>query len=347
MKQIADKAGVSVVTVSRALNNRPDINKETRARILRIAEEYNYIPNQLAKSLVTQSSKTIGIIIKELQHPFLSTVLQGIADVAREKEFGITLCNTYDNPDLELEYIRQLRAKQVDGMLIYPIQSDERYINELKNCPIPYVFLNRHTNSLHCDYVANDNTYGMYQATNHIIQQGYQKIAYVCAKPMASSGQERILGCQKAVKENGLPSNYFRLETCEETIESSYQKVKKIISANDDIDAIFAWDDRLAMGAVRAIREAGLSIPDDIALVGYDDTEISKYQTPSLTTVRQPSKKIGELAANILFERIKSKKPVKIRQVILKPELVIRKSSGQFGIENESELSKKVLSVYQ
>lgn len=342
MKKIANKVGVSVVTVSRALNNRPDISKETRDKILQIAKEFNYIPNHLAKSLVTHSSKTIGIIIKELQHPFLSTVLQGIADVARQKGFGITLCHTYDNPDLEIEYIRLLRSKQVDGMLIYPIQSDERYVKELKNCPIPYVFLNRHTNALHCDFVANDNTQGMYEATKHVIHQGRKKIVYVCAKPLASSGQERILGCQKAIRDSRLPSNYFHLETCEETIESSYKKIKKLISKTNGIDAIFTWDDRLAIGAIKAIYESGLNIPDDIALVGYDDTEIASYLSPSLTTVRQPSKKIGELAAKILFDRIASKKPLKVRQVILKPELVIRDSTGADLIDINAELREKV-----
>lgn len=327
MKEIANKVGVSVVTVSRAFNNRPDISQETREKILKIAEEYNYIPNQLAKSLVTQSSKTIGVIIKEMQDLFLSTVLQGVVDVIRDNGYGLTLCHTYDNPDLELEYIRQLRAKQVNGMLIYPSQLDERYIHELKNCPIPYVFLNRHTNALHCDFVANDNIQGMYQAANHVIQQGYKKIVYICAKPLSSSGQERIQGLQKAIKDNDLPSNIFQLETCEETIESCYKKTKKIISGQKKIDVIFAWDDRLALGVLKAIHEAGLSIPDDIAVIGYDDTEIADFLIPSLTTVRQPSKRIGEIAAKILFEKIQSDKPISIKQKILKPELIIREST--------------------
>ena len=337
MKEIANMVGVSVVTVSRAFNNRPDISKETREKILSIAEQYNFVPNQLAKSLVTQSTKTIGVVITELQDLFLSTVLQGVADVIRDKGFGITLCHSYDNPDLELEYIRELRAKQVDGMLIYPTQMDERYINELKNCPIPYVFLNRHTNALHCDYVTNDNEDGMYQATNHIIEKGYRKIVYLCAKPLSSSGQERILGLQKAMRENGVAPNNFHLENCKGTIESSYQKVKKLLAQSPKIDVIFAWDDRLAIGAIKAIHEANLSIPEDIALVGYDDTEIAQYLTPSLTTVRQPSKKIGELAANILFEKIQSKKPVKVRQIVLKPELIVRSSTDSIINPNVKE----------
>jgi LacI family transcriptional regulator len=157
MKDIAKHAGVSVVTVSRALNDKPDINLETKKRVLKIAQQYNYTPNGLAKSLVTKITKSIGIIIPNNKDPFYAEILHGIACETRERGYSIVLCNSHDNADRELELINFLRGKRVDGMLIYPLQKDNRYIDELNNNPLPYVFLNRHVDALKCDYVMNDN----------------------------------------------------------------------------------------------------------------------------------------------------------------------------------------------
>ena len=189
MKDIANKAGVSVVTVSRALNNKPDINRETRDLIIKIAHELNYTPNGLAKSLVTRKTKTIGIVIPNLDI-FYAEVVDGFTNTSRERGYSNILCNSHENADKELELIQLLREKRVEGMLIYPLQEDDRYIEELRHSPIPFVFLNRHTDALKCDYVINDNIYGAFSAINHLIQRGYRKIAYICGKPTASSGRE-------------------------------------------------------------------------------------------------------------------------------------------------------------
>ncbi|HEX9974199.1 MAG TPA: LacI family DNA-binding transcriptional regulator, partial [bacterium] len=260
MKDIAKKAGVSVVTVSRALNQKPDINKETRELILKIAQELNYTPDSLAKSMVTKKTMTVGIIVPAMDH-FYAEVVDGISKESLERGYSVVLCNSHESPDKEIELIRLLREKRVDGMLIYPIQADHRYIDELRNTSIPFVFLNRHTDELDCDYVINDNVHGAFAAVTHLIQKGYQVIIYICAKPTASSGKERMAGCRKAFLENGLPLNLLEILTCEEKIECCYHLVKQLLSENKKVDAIFVWDDRLAIGAIRAIFEAGKRIP--------------------------------------------------------------------------------------
>jgi LacI family transcriptional regulator len=237
------------------------------------------------------------------------------------------LCNSHDSSDEELALIRLLRGKRVDGMLIYPLQEDERYIEELKNGPVPFVFLNRHTDALDCDYVMNDNFYGAFLAVNHLIEKGHKEITYICAKPTASSGQERISGCKEAMRKNELPLQDLHIEICEETIECCYKLVSDLLSQNKTISALFVWDDRLAVGARRAILEAGKKIPDDIAMVGYDDIEISEYLFPSLTTVRQPSYQIGNTATKILLDKIESDGNHKVRKDILKPELIVRQTT--------------------
>ncbi|MCK4296840.1 MAG: LacI family DNA-binding transcriptional regulator [Candidatus Marinimicrobia bacterium] len=324
MKDIANKVGVSVVTVSRALNDKPDISRETKDFIKKIAQEFNYTPHGLAKSLVTRKTKTIGIIIPNAKDSFYAEVIDGICNESRERGYGVILCNSNNSADEELKLIRLLREKRVDGMLIYPVQEDNRYIEELKNIPVPFAFLNRHTDQLKCDYVINDNIHGAYSAVNELIKRGYKKITYICAKPTASSGKERIAGCKKAIRENGLPLNALRVMTCEETIESCYNLVKELIVQNKKLSALFVWDDRLAIGAIKAIFEAGLHIPQDVAIVGYDDIEISKYLYPPLTTVRQPTFQIGKTATSILLDKLNSEDVIEVKQIVLKPELVVR-----------------------
>jgi LacI family transcriptional regulator len=327
MRDIAEKAGVSVVTVSRALNDKQDINRETKNRILKIARELHYTPDGLAKSLVTKKTNSLGIIIPNARDPFYAEVIDGISAESRNRGYSIILCNSHDSSDEELSMIHQLREKRVDGMLIYPLQEDERYIEELKNIPVPFVFLNRHTDALDCDYVMNDNFYGSFLAVNHLVAKGHKEITYICAKPSASSGHERISGCKEAIQKNGLPPEALHIEICDETIECCYKLVKNLLLKNENISALFVWDDRLAVGARRAIFEAGKQIPDDIAMVGYDDIEISEYLFPSLTTVRQPSYQIGNTATKILLDKIELDDNNKVRKDILKPELIIRKTT--------------------
>lgn len=327
IKDIAAKAGVSAVTVSRALNDKPDISKETKELILQIANELGYTPNTIAKSLVTRKTKTIGILIPVTIDPFFAEMVQGIADVCFESGYHIDLCHTHANADMELDYIRLLRGKHAEGMLIYPVQEDRRYIDVLKDSPLPFVFLNRHTDALECDFVINDNVHGAYLAVNHLLDRGFKRIVYVCAKPVASSGKERIEGCQKAFRERGLSDDTFDVETCKPTIQCCYQSVKTLISAKRDVDALFIWDDKLAIGAYKAIYEAGLKIPEDIALVGYNDMETSEFLFPSLTTIRQARYQIGQEAARILLDKIQSEKAPPVQKIVLKPELVIRDST--------------------
>jgi LacI family transcriptional regulator len=325
MRDIAKRAGVSVVTVSRALNNKPDINETTKESILKIAHDLDYAPHDLARSLITKKTKTIGIIIPNNEDPFYAKIVGGISNEIRERGYSVILCSSHSDADEELRLFRLLRGKRVDGMLIYPAQEDDRYIAELKNIDIPFVLLNRHTEALECDYVMNDNVHGTFSAVSELISRGYRQIVYVCAKPMASSGQERIDGCKMAIKKHRLPPASLSILTCDETIQSCYELVKNLNQDPDrEFDALFLWDDRLAIGAIKALLEDDKQIPGDVAVVGYDDIEITEYLFPSLTTVRQPTYQIGKTATQILLDRLESKEDLEPQQVILKPELIVR-----------------------
>ncbi|MBN2411914.1 substrate-binding domain-containing protein [candidate division KSB1 bacterium] len=258
---------------------------------------------------------------------FYPEIVQGVADVCRDKDYSIVLCYSNGDADKEFEYIKLLKAKRVDGIIIYPVQDDDRYIIELNNLSRPFVLVGRHTDALDCDFVINDNVHGAFLAVNHLIERGHKKIVYVCAKPTASSGRERIEGCRKAMIDNGLPLDSLNVVTCKPKIDSCYNVVKNILSTENDIEALFVWDDKLAIGAMRAIFEAGLRIPEDIALVGYNDTEIARHFSPPLTTIRHASYEIGKIVAGIVLDKLTSDDIVETKQIILKPELVVRKTT--------------------
>ena len=326
IKVIASIAKVSPITVSRALNSKPDISADTKERILAIAKRLRYSPNSIARSMITRTTKTIGLIMPNSKDPFYAEVIHGICKKLRDHGYSTVLCTSENDADQELALIHTLRGLRVDGLLLYPIQRDERYVYELKHLTVPYVLLNRHTKALKCDYVMNDNVWGAFQAVNHLIEGGHKKIVYVCAWPKASSGKERIRGCKQAIRSHGLHPRALQIEYCDETIESCYQLVKRLI-AQGGLRAIFVWDDRLAIGALKAIQEQGLRIPRDIALVGYDGIEISAHLFPPLTTILQPSHQIGETAARVLLARLEAGDRRKPKRVVLKPRLVVRETT--------------------
>jgi LacI family transcriptional regulator len=327
MKDIAKRANVSVVTVSRAFNNKPDISKETKEHILNIAEKLNYSPNVLAQSLVTKDTRTIGVIVPNVSDPFYSRIIDGISNEVSASGYNMDLCSSHEDSEEELVLIKLLRGKQVSGMIINPIQEDKRYIHELNNSPLPFIFVNRYSEEIKNDYVMNDNQYGSYLVIDHLIKIGRKNIIYFCVRPNVSVGEKRIDGCRKAVRDNGLPDSALRVISCDRSIGSCYKMVKELISNNDKMDALYLWDDLLAVGAIRAIYESNLKIPDDIALVGYDDIEVAEYLYPPLTTVRQPTIQIGQMAARILIEKLESEIETESKQIVLKPELVIRNTT--------------------
>jgi LacI family transcriptional regulator len=324
IKDIARTAGVSTVTVSRALNNKPDINQGTKDRILRIAEELEYKPNGLAKSLVTRKTRTLGVLIPNTTDSFFSEVIQGIADECLKVGYSLILSHTNGSADRELQYVRLLQEKRAEGLLVYPVQEDDRYIEVFKKLKIPFVFLNRHTQALDCDYVANDNQKGAFLAIDHLIQKGHKQIVYLCNRPNSSSGIERIAGCKKAMSHHGLPVENLKIMVCDSTIDSSYTISRQLLKNEKKLTAIFCWDDKLAIGAMKAIHEKGLNMPRYFALIGYNDIEISKFLFPPLTTIRQATYKIGQAASKMLLERLESKNDSEPKHVIFKPKLIVR-----------------------
>jgi LacI family transcriptional regulator len=329
MKDVAREAGVSINTVSRALNGKPDVNEDTKKRILQIADRLNYVPNFLAKGLVTKNTRTIGVIVSDNANPVFARMIKGVEDYARSRGYNIILSNTDEKYEREEEAVRLLREKQVDGLVITltPAQKKRTDILELKRSGVPFILLNRHMDDIMTDYVINDNVYGAYLAVSHLVKLGHKRVGYISGPSQISSAQERLEGYKKALFENNIEFDNSLVKESNLKMEDGYRLIKEFLELENRPTAVFTYSDLLAIGALKALKEAKLKVPKDIALVGYDDIEFSSLLEVPLTTVHQPKYRIGEEGAKIIINRIEKKDSEGLQRIVLKPELVIREST--------------------
>lgn len=333
IKDIARELGVSINTVSRALNNKPDVSDETRQRVLDTADRLGYVPNTLARSLVAGETCTLGLICSDLVNPFYARIAQGVEETARADGYTTIIASTNEENDAERRAVNLMRSKRVDGMLISPTQLSYEHIARLIQEHIPFILVNRHIDEFQTGYVVNNNQHGAYQAVQHLVSLGHRRIAHITGPIRISSVKERISGYVQALENNGIPFDESLVIHSDLTLESAYQIVFKLLRAENRPSAIFTYSDHLAIGAIKAIRELKLSIPGDISLVGYDDIEYAQFLDVPLTTVRQPMYEIGQRAVFHLLEMIRLEEfTPEQHQEILEPELVIRESTGRWTI---------------
>ncbi len=328
IKDIAREAGVSTNTVSRALNDKPDVSAHTRAHILSIAKRLNYSPNYLAKSLISKHTRTLGVVVTDNANPFYAQVIKGIEDTARRNGYNIILCNTNEESEREGEALNLLREKRVDGILITPVQKNREYLKALANLDIPFVLVNRHPREFLSDYVVNDNVAGGSLALGRLIGIGRRRLAYISGPATISSAQERLEGCRQAIAQKGSGAEVeLIVKQADLKMEDGYRAMRDLLDREPAPDGVFAYSDLLAIGAMRAIHESGRRIPQDIALVGYDDIDFARYLEVPLTTVKQPRYRIGREAAGILIDKLEGDRKPDHSCIVLRPELVVRVSA--------------------
>ena len=327
MKDIAEKVGVSLNTVSKAINNRPYVSEKTRELILNTADELNYSLNDIARSLAKKKTNTLGVLLFDIGDTYFAEVLNGIENIARKNGYSILLCNANHDSDVEYQSIKVLLEKRVDGLLISPTQMDNRYVDILKNINIPFILLNRRTDSLECNYVVNDYIYGSYIAVDYLIKKGYKDIYFIHSHSQSSTSNERIEGCKKACKKNKIQLDSLKIFYCDRNLDEYYSLIKNKINYYGNMIGIFVWDDDMSVGVYKAIIEKGLKVPEDVGIIGYDNIKASKYLIKPLTTINNPSYEIGLKAAKILIKNIKSENSFKTHRIVLKPELIIRETA--------------------
>ena len=325
IRDIAEKAGVSINTVSRALNNKPDISEETRRKILKIAQELGYVKNATASSLRSKQTNIVGVIIADSANPFYAEVLKGIEAASRKYGYQIMLMNTeriYENEEKAIEVLLQRR---VDGLLITPVQDKSDDIRALIERKVPFVIVGRHFEELEVDEIHSDEVKGGYLATRHLIERGRKNIIMISGYLFKSAAYMRLEGYRKALKEYGIPFSEKMIIETDIDIESGYRAMREAIEKGLEFDAVFCYNDLLAFGVIKALKECGYRIPEDVAVVGYDDIVYSSFVCPSLTTVRIKKFEMGYEAFRMLLQRLKGRRKRR-KRVILDVELVVRES---------------------
>jgi len=325
LKMVAEKAEVSVNTASRAINNKPDINLETKKRVLQIAKELGYIRNAAAVALRTKKTGTIGVVIADNRNPFYAEVLNGMEVAAREKNYHIILANTQRDYKKEEEAINLLLAKRVDGLLITPVQDRDNDIKNLIDANIPFVIVGRDFENIEVEAVYSDEVKGGFLATEYLIKKGHKRIALVDGFLYKSPARGRLEGYKKALKKYGIPLDDDLLSVGDIDVKDGYERTKQLFEKELDFTAIFAYNDMMAFGAMQAVKEKGLRIPEDIGLVGYDDIPFSSLISPSLSTIRLKKQELGTESVKLLLSHINSNRK-KIKKTMLDVELQIRET---------------------
>jgi LacI family transcriptional regulator len=322
---VAERARVSVNTASRAINNKPDINLKTKKRVLQIAKELGYIRNAAAVALRTRKTGTIGVVIADNRNPFYAEVLNGMEEAAREKNYHIILANTQRDYQKEEEAINLLLAKRVDGLLITPVQDKDDDIKNLIEANIPFVIVGRDFKNIEVDAVYNDEVKGGFLATDYLIKKGHERIALIDGFLYKSPARGRLEGYKKALNKYRVSLDELIISVGDINIEDGYERTRQMLKKNLDFTAIFAYNDMVAFGAMRAIKEKGLRIPEDIGLVGYDDIPFSSLISPALTTIRLKKQDLGVESVKLLLSRINGNRK-KAKKIMLDVELIIRET---------------------
>ena len=330
---------MSKATVSLALNGKPGVASETRRRILEIAERLNYQPNASARSLVLQRTQTIGVIVPDISSPFYAELVRGLEEEASRQGFYLLLATTLGKPSREEMCFRLLGEQRVDGIVILTPRGDEELIQRIQAKGFPLVVVDRDVQS--ADGVVEvivDNFHGALSAVEHLIGLGYRRIGFINGIPELQASQDRLRGYQVALQEHGLVLNPEWITVGHFCAEGGYWGMKKLLAISPPLDSVFAASDMMAIGAIRAIREQGLRIPQDIAVVGFDDVPLAAQVDPPLTTVRQPIAEMGKIACRLLVQLINGEE-VQQRKVMLQPQLVVRQSCGEVMRREKCELT--------
>jgi LacI family fructose operon transcriptional repressor len=327
IKDVADAAGVSTATVSRVLSNKPHVRPELRERVLAAAERLNYRPSRVAQSLRTQQSNTIGLIVADIRNPYFTSVSRAVEDMAHEQTVAVFFCNSDENPEKEAMYLDLMSDENVAGIILAPTNRTTPSLVEIVDPDVPLVLIDRHAQGLETDTVLIDNTDSAYKLIEHLLADGHRRIGAMFGVG-STTGRERREGYTRALKDHGIELSPDLVRYVEAREEAGYKEAMRLMSLPVPPNAIFASNGLLSAGAFRAIRERGLTVPDELAFAAFDNTTWTSLVSPAITVIEQPTYEIGEIAADLLFKRIEDpSRPV--REVTLKGKLLVRQSCGR------------------
>jgi LacI family transcriptional regulator len=332
MKDIAAHAGVSKATVSRVVNNDPNVAPELRTRVLKAIQELGYQPNRAAQRLRAGSSDVIGLMVSDIQNPFFTSVVGGVEEMAYAHQMSILLCNTNEDYSRQQMYFDVLQAEQVAGLILVPTPlTDAKSFRRLTQANIPTILLDRRIDGLDTDAVVVDNARGAYLAVKHLIELGHSRIAMIAISATLTTGRERQQGYYDAMNEAGLPIEARLIKVGAPTGDSreddGYHLTRELMQAPNPPGALFVSNNMITLGTLRALRELNIRVPQDLAVVSFDDMPWSAELCPPLTAIAQPTYDLGREAVHLLIRRLAEPK-APYRTVTLQTRLIVRESSG-------------------
>ena len=340
MKDVAKLAGVSLSTVSRVLNDSSLVREETARKVQKAVDKLDYQINDSARILRTNTSNLIGVIGAGMERPFLANLLKGIEAEARERGYALIYGDSDGEFEKEQNYLNIMKQKKIDGIILITTNYYNDLISIVKNYQIPVVFASGYISDPEISCVTVDNVAAAYDIVEYLCQAGHKDIAFIKGPDLdLLASQERLRGVKLALRLRGIDYNSNRFIEGDFTFESGYSAAKKIINKFPDVTAIFAFNDEMAVGVIRYLKEQNIRVPEDISVVGFDGIELGKYINPALTTIKQSGYQLGLKSIDIL-NKIINKEKIEDNKVFIPHELVVRESTNKL---NEIATNKGVV----
>jgi LacI family transcriptional regulator len=323
---VAREAGVSLMTVSRVVNNKEDVSASTRQKVLGVIQELGYRPSSIARGLVTHRTGTLGIVVPDIDNPFFSGVVRGAENQAYAEGYSVFLCNTNEEQKREIAVLETLEEKQVDGLLLCSSRLDDEELCRMVSHYSGVVLISRYLEENGIGTVLIDDQSGGEIAAQHLISRGHKAIGLISGPPISYSSQYRTKGYRSSLQEHGLPFNPEWVRHCSPVVDEGYREAIDLLRKNPNLTALICHNDLVAVGAIQACIELGINVPDDIAIVGYDDIPMASLVTPALTTLHVPRCEMGAKAMCLLLSKVADCE-MEENKIFIQPNLIIRESA--------------------
>lgn len=328
IRDVAKAAKVSHMTVSRVLNNNPQVRAKTKEKVLKAISDLDYEPDGRARAFVTKKSRLLGLVVSDISNPFYAEISRGIEDKAFEMGYCVIFCSSDELTRRTGDCVSHMRRTGVDGMIFTSVHLKEPAVEKLIAEGFPVVLVNRKLKSSNYHYVICNNYKGSYDVTEYLLKLDYKKVAIISGYSYLSTGIDRLRGYRKALEDNGIALRPEYIIQTAFTRDAGYEAAKKLLTLEDRPEAILGGNDYIAMGVMDAADELGLSIPEDLSLTGFDNTNFAGRWSPKLTTVSQEIYQMGNLAVQILVDTIDRKNLDYVHKVVLNPKIIVRESCG-------------------
>jgi LacI family transcriptional regulator, galactose operon repressor len=329
IRDVAQRAGVSPMTVSRVINESELVSADTRRRVEDAITELGYVPSRLARGLSAKRTGTLAVIVPDVANPFFTLIVRGAEEVARRAGYRAILCDTRADLTVEREVIEEMLAHRVEGILIAPVSDRSReHLRRLTAFNVPFVLVDRTVPGVEADAVLGDSEEGAQRLVEHLLSLGHRRIGMIVESDDVSTARDRRIGYEAALRAAGIPAAAELVARASVDPSGGYVGMRRLLALDEPPTAVFTVNNLVALGAIEAVRSAGLEVPDDVALVCFDDIEYASRLYPFLTVMEQPAETFGTLSSQLLLERIENRAPERPRVVVLPAQFVVRRSCG-------------------